>query len=69
MAEIYRHIRLDTNEVFYIGIGKDKERAFSNKKRNRHWIGIVNSVGYSVEILKSDLSWEDACELEKILKR
>jgi hypothetical protein len=24
MAYLYRHIRLDKNEVFYIGIGKDK---------------------------------------------
>lgn len=42
---VYRHIRLDTNEVFYIGIGKKIEnynslkseyrRAFS-KRRNKH---------------------------------
>jgi hypothetical protein len=67
MAEIYRHIRLDTNEVFYIGIGKSSDRAFSYKKRNKHWTNIVNKTEYEVQVLKSDLSWDDACELEKIL--
>ena len=38
MAYLYRHIRLDNNEVFYIGIGSDSEgyykRAKSHKYRN-----------------------------------
>jgi len=67
MSVIYRHIRLDTNEVFYIGIGKSSDRAFSYKKRNKHWNNIVNKTEYEVQVLKSDLSWDDACELEKIL--
>ena len=28
MAIVYRHIRLDKNEVFYIGIGKTEKRAY-----------------------------------------
>ena len=39
MAYLYRHIRLDTNEIFYIGIGSDInykrafiKRGFSNLK-------------------------------------
>lgn len=67
MAVIYRHTRLDTNKVFYIGIGKDIERAFSNKKRNKYWNNIVNKTEYEVQVLKKDLSWEDACELERVL--
>ena len=36
MAYVYKHTRLDTNEIFYIGIGSDNSfnRAFSKKKRN-----------------------------------
>ena len=67
MAIIYRHTRLDTNTVFYIGIGKEVKRAYSKKGRNNYWKNIVNLCGYEVEILKKDLSWEDACELERAL--
>lgn len=63
---IYRHIRLDTNEVFYIGIGKER-RPYSKHGRNKHWHNIVNKCGYEVQILKTDLTKEDACELESIL--
>jgi group I intron endonuclease len=67
MAVIYRHTRLDNNTVFYIGIGKEDKRAYSKKGRNNYWKNIVNLCGYEVEILKKDLSWEDACELERAL--
>ena len=32
---VYRHIRNDTNEVFYIGIGKTEKRAYSIHSRNK----------------------------------
>jgi hypothetical protein len=58
---LYRHIRLDTNEPFYIGIGtKDKNykvyqteyrRAFSLLKRNTYWKRISNKTEYKIEIL------------------
>jgi hypothetical protein len=64
---IYRHIRLDTNQVFYIGIGDPKRRPYTKSKRNTHWKNITNKTKYEIQILKSDLSWEDACELEIIL--
>ncbi len=65
---LYRHIRLDKNEPFYVGIGsiveKDKlsscqsrlyRRAFSKSDRNPHWKSIVKSIPYEVEIiLRSD---------------
>lgn len=63
---LYRHIRLDTNEVFYIGIGNIK-RPYIKKGRSAFWNRIINKTEYEVQILKSDLSWKDACELEKIL--
>ena len=30
MAIVYRHIRLDKNEVFYIGIGKTEKELMKN---------------------------------------
>ena len=53
MAYLYRHIRLDKDVPFYIGIGSDKtySRANSNKNRNSHWLNIVSKTEYEVEIL------------------
>lgn len=68
MAYIYRHIRLDKNEVFYIGIGSDKnyKRAHTKKNRNKYWHNIVNLTDYRVEIISEEwLTWEESCEKEK----
>jgi hypothetical protein len=53
MAYLYRHIRLDKNVPFYIGIGIDNSysRANSKKSRNDHWNKIINKTDYEVEIL------------------
>ena len=67
MAYVYRHIRLDKNIPFYIGIGKSDlnfNRANSSKNRNRYWHNIVNQTEYEVEILMDDLTWEQACQKE-----
>lgn len=60
---LYRHIRLDTNQPFYIGIGTKQEnkyknsfektyhRAVSKKNRNDFWKNVVNKTGYKVQIL------------------
>lgn len=63
---VYQHIRLDNNVVFYIGIG-NKERPYSIKSRNKHWVSTVNKHGYRVEIIKTELSWDEACSWEKYL--
>lgn len=63
---IYKHIRLDKNEVFYIGMGKDK-RAYNKSNRNSLWKKIVNKSNYSVEIIYNELSLKDAFEIEKYL--
>jgi hypothetical protein len=64
MAILYRHIRLDKKEVFYIGIGSNENRAYSLKNRNKYWQNVANSTEYKVEIMFEDLSWEEACEKE-----
>lgn len=69
MAVVYKHIRLDTNEVFYVGIGKTKRRAFSKLHRNRHWRAVVAKTEYSVFVVSENISWEEACEQEKLLIR
>lgn len=64
MAVLYRHIRIDKNEPFYIGIGDKENRAYSQRSRNKFWKNIAKQ-GYEVEILFEDLTWEQACEKEK----
>jgi len=68
MAYLYRHIRLDKNEVFYIGIGNDSKglyrRAYSKKNRNKYWQNVVNSTAYDIEIILDELSWEEAGKKE-----
>jgi len=64
MAYVYRHVRLDKNEPFYIGIGKDEHRAHSDKNRNIHWKNIVSKTEYRVDILFDDLDYEEAKEKE-----
>lgn len=67
MAYVYRHIRLDKNQPFYIGIGSDStyKRAYSTKNRNKHWKSIIFLTSYNIEIVLDDLTWEEACEKEK----
>lgn len=65
MAVVYRHIRLDKNEPFYIGIGANEKRAFNKVSRNIYWKNIVNKTDYEVQILFDDLTIEQACEKEK----
>lgn len=58
---LYRHIRLDNNVPFYVGIGekvdefksyrREYSRAFDKIKRNDYWKRIVNITDYKVEIL------------------
>jgi hypothetical protein len=64
MAILYRHIRLDKNEPFYIGIGNTERRATRTDSRNPFWKNIAKK-GYRVDILFDDLTWEEACEKEK----
>lgn len=64
MAIVYKHIRKDTNEPFYIGIGNRRDRATSKDSRTEHWHNIVNKAGYYIEILHEDISIEKAKELE-----
>lgn len=71
MAYVYRHIRIDKNVPFYIGIGGDDEgkylRAYHGIKSRRCsniWKRIVAKTHYEVEILFDNISWDEACKKE-----
>ena len=63
---VYKHVRLDKNEPFYIGIGSTENyaRAFSRSIRNDIWKKITNKSEYSVEILYENLTIEEAKSIE-----
>jgi hypothetical protein len=60
---LYIHTRKDNGRIFYVGIGTIK-RPYSIDNRNRFWKSVVKKYGRDVTILKTDMSWEDACQLE-----
>ena len=64
MAYVYRHIRLDKNEPFYIGVATHIKRAYDKGKRNKIWKSIAFKNNYEVEILFDNISREFALEKE-----
>lgn len=67
MAYVYRHIRLDKNEVFYVGIGSDKrnyKRAKECSRRSDLWKKVISKTDWIFEIIADDISFEKAKEKE-----
>jgi len=65
MAYVYKHIKKDTNEIFYIGISnKNYNRMTSKWNRTKLWHNIVKKHDYVVEIIIDDISFTIAKELE-----
>lgn len=62
---LYQHIRLDTNEIFYIGIGGGTRPW--DTRRSKFWKNIANKCGYRVDIIEDCLTWDQAKELEIML--
>jgi hypothetical protein len=62
MPYVYRHIRLDKNEPFYIGIGSDMtfKRAKEKSRRSQLWNKIIAKTDYEVEILVDDITFDYA---------
>lgn len=62
MAYVYRHIRLDKNEPFYIGIGSDmtNKRANERARRSELWKKIVAKSEYEIEILMDGITFDEA---------
>lgn len=63
---IYRHLK-PCGEVFYIGIGKDLKRPYNKTGRSAWWKKITSKHNYEVQVLKTGMLKEEACELEIIL--
>lgn len=66
---VYLHRRKDNNEVFYIGEGTERRPyTFCKYTRSKSWHDIVSkSGGHIVEIVKTNLTKEEALDFEKQL--
>tara|TARA_R110002153_G_scaffold116471_1_gene260134 strand:- start:504 stop:1058 length:555 start_codon:yes stop_codon:yes gene_type:complete len=53
--------------VFYTGIGNARRPYHKGKSRSKLWRNVVNKYGYEVIILADNLTWEQACDMEKYL--
>jgi hypothetical protein len=60
---LYIQTRKDDGGIFYLGIG-DEKRPYCKKGRNKFWHNVVNKHDYDVTILKTGMTWKEACELE-----
>jgi hypothetical protein len=63
MAIVYQHRRKDNGDIFYIGIGKDENRAYVYG-RNYLWEEVVKETDYFVDILYKNISVEEAGKIE-----
>jgi hypothetical protein len=70
---VYRHIRLDKNIPFYIGISKTQDsdnfykkynRAFNKYQRSKLWTSIINKSDYRVEIIYESDVFEEIKQKE-----
>ncbi len=78
---VYRHVRLDTNQIFYIGIGKkntnslinsiksEYSRAFTKNGRGKNWNLIKNKTDYKVEIVFETNDYQELLNKERELIR
>jgi hypothetical protein len=57
MYYVYQHRSADTNEIFYVGKGKDK-RFCDKNKRSRYWKFYAEKHGFIPEIVKDNLDEE-----------
>lgn len=70
MAYVYRHIRLDTQKPFYIGVGNSDDelykRAFEKCKgrRCKEWYDVIHKTEYDVDILMDSIPLEIAYKKE-----
>ena len=60
---LYFNINNVKNEVFYVGIGNLK-RDKSKHKRSNNWLSYIKKYDYDIMIEESNISWDEACELD-----
>lgn len=64
---VYIHKRNIDGMVFYVGISTNLDRPYQNKRRGKFWMDYTKKYDYTVDIIKTDLSWDDACIMEQYL--
>ena len=67
MSLVYQHRRKDNGQIFYIGIGESINRAYDKSGRNNIWKRIAQETDYSIEIIKNNISREEAKDIERKL--
>lgn len=67
MACVYIHKKLSNGEIFYVGVAARMDRPYSRHNRNKYWHNTVNKYGYTVHIVRDNLTYCCALTLEKIL--
>lgn len=65
MAFVYAHINPKNNKVFYIGIGKHKNRCYALPNRNNGWWKIASKENFIIKILHDNVEYIIAKELER----
>lgn len=63
MTVVYRHINLNSNKVFYVGIGTEK-RAYDYKSRSKDWKAQANNSNIETQILFECKTREEAYKKE-----
>ena len=65
---VYGHYTSDTGELFYVGKGTEfRASQFGVTNRNSYWINVKEKHGVKVEILKKNLTEQEAFQYEKEL--
>lgn len=68
MYYVYEHYKKDTDQIFYVGIGKIENgkysRANSMTKRNPHWNSVVKKHGFYSKIVFESEDRDDVCDRE-----
>jgi hypothetical protein len=64
---VYLHRNAITGEVFYVGVGANRGRAYEEYNRSEEWYEIVDKYYFNVEILHHSLSKEEAFKIENLL--
>jgi len=67
MAIVYQHRRLDTNEIFYVGIGKTRQRSEVFHGRSIDWQNVISESQILVEIVAENITIEEAGQIERDL--
>jgi len=67
MAVVYIHMKPQTKEVYYVGIGNDVKRAYHFGSRSEIWKRHYNKYGILVNVLCADIELNSAKEMEKWL--